>query len=210
MSPAAGLKTRLPHTFYVTPGSHDEDSTCFQYGDQSFCSDNKAHSCSFGRFDNGKSEGDCGFNCGPPGANGPGTAPKGARDAFMGHGKAGNKEKDHYVKGRCRVHVQMFQRNENKDSLNPFDQYGIELYLADDQKTIIAYQPKTFALYNTDPVTAQGPLPYEVQVWPGRGDNDSLRFKYNDKIWHSDYKEHCEKFSAFSDGWSHGVCSFDC
>lgn len=58
-----GVSSKLPLVFVVTPGNVDNDPVTFNYGTQSWAYADAAHPCNFGRFNNGKREGDCGFSC---------------------------------------------------------------------------------------------------------------------------------------------------
>jgi hypothetical protein len=55
----------LPVDMIVTLGAVDSDAILFQYGDQSWGSNDQAHHSNWGAYDNGKREGDTGFSCPP-------------------------------------------------------------------------------------------------------------------------------------------------
>lgn len=56
------VTSKLPWTLVVIPGNVDEDPISFKYSTQSWTSDDEAH-CSFGGYEDGNREGDCGFTC---------------------------------------------------------------------------------------------------------------------------------------------------
>ena len=55
--------SRLPNDVIVTAQNVDADALLFQYGDQTFGSNDQAHHCNFGKYDSGSRNGDCGFTC---------------------------------------------------------------------------------------------------------------------------------------------------
>lgn len=57
-----GVTSQLPAVLIVTTGAVDDDSVLFDYNGAHWGSNDQAH-CSFGRYDSGKREGDCGFTC---------------------------------------------------------------------------------------------------------------------------------------------------
>jgi hypothetical protein len=57
------VDSRLPLPLIVTAGNVDSDAVLFNYGDQAFGSNDQAHHCDFGAYDNGARDGDCGFTC---------------------------------------------------------------------------------------------------------------------------------------------------
>lgn len=56
-----GFGGQLPVQLIVTMGNVDKDPVQFAYGDQNWDSDSSQ--CKMGKYDHGKREGDCGFNC---------------------------------------------------------------------------------------------------------------------------------------------------
>ena len=57
------IDTALPHLMYVTAGAVDDDAVLFNYGDESWGSNDQPHHSNFGSYDSGKREGDTGFSC---------------------------------------------------------------------------------------------------------------------------------------------------
>lgn len=57
------FKTDLPVDMIVTLGAVDDDAILFNYGDQSWGSNDQPHHSNWGAYDNGKREGDTGFSC---------------------------------------------------------------------------------------------------------------------------------------------------
>lgn len=57
------LDSMLPVGMDITSGTVDDDPISFAYGDQFFDSNDAAHQCSFGGYDGGMRQGDCGFTC---------------------------------------------------------------------------------------------------------------------------------------------------
>jgi hypothetical protein len=57
----SGFGGQLPVQLIVTTGGVDADPVKFAYGDQSW--DSNSDQCKMGKYDSGKREGDCGFNC---------------------------------------------------------------------------------------------------------------------------------------------------
>ena len=53
----------LPKPFKIYSPDVDSDAIWMHYGDQHFTSNDQPHHCNFGKYDNGKREGDCGFSC---------------------------------------------------------------------------------------------------------------------------------------------------
>ena len=53
----------LPHTFHVTAGNVDDDAVFMTYANQSWGSNDQEHHCTFGSYDCGNRDGDCGFAC---------------------------------------------------------------------------------------------------------------------------------------------------
>ncbi|KAL8954738.1 MAG: hypothetical protein Q9183_006958, partial [Haloplaca sp. 2 TL-2023] len=53
----------LPYTFGVTAPNLDADAVYMTYNGQNWGSNNQDHHCSFGAYDSGKREGDCGSTC---------------------------------------------------------------------------------------------------------------------------------------------------
>ena len=47
----------------VEGGGVDDDAVLFKYAEQHFGSNDQDHQCNFGKYDNMKREGDCGFTC---------------------------------------------------------------------------------------------------------------------------------------------------
>jgi hypothetical protein len=57
------VPSKLPHVMLVEAGNVDNDAVLFKYAEQHFGSNDQAHHCNFGAYDNMKREGDCGFTC---------------------------------------------------------------------------------------------------------------------------------------------------
>lgn len=59
--PDASVTSKLPFTLEITSGNVDADPISFAYGGDKWTSDDSR--CSVGKYDNGKREMDCGFEC---------------------------------------------------------------------------------------------------------------------------------------------------
>lgn len=57
------ITSRLPYPVVLTPGNVDADAVLFSYNGQNWGSNDQSHHSNFGRYDNGKREGDTGFTC---------------------------------------------------------------------------------------------------------------------------------------------------
>lgn len=60
---AVAVDSRLPFVMIVTTQNVDKDPVLFRYSGQSWDSNDQAHHCNFGAYDNGNRDGDCGFTC---------------------------------------------------------------------------------------------------------------------------------------------------
>lgn len=57
------IESDLPFKMETTVGKVDSDAILFKYGDQSWGSNDQPHHSDFGAYDNGKREGNTGFQC---------------------------------------------------------------------------------------------------------------------------------------------------
>lgn len=57
------VDSRLPLVLIVTAQNVDNDPLLFKYAGQSWGSNDQAHHCNFGAYENGNRDGDCGFTC---------------------------------------------------------------------------------------------------------------------------------------------------
>ena len=58
------MTSRLPSPLMIKVGPTDGDAVVFDYpGNAEWNSNDQSHHCSFGKYDGGKREGDCGFTC---------------------------------------------------------------------------------------------------------------------------------------------------
>lgn len=111
-----------------------------------------------------------------------------------------------YEKGRCRVHVTQYQKNESN---NPSSVYRFDLMIFDNANKV------TGQLFGVDAPTNQNVdmtslLPYVLQVAAGEVDDSAVLFKYADQSWGSNDQEHECNFGGYEDGNRDGDCKFDC
>lgn len=211
VDPAIIVPSKLPFNLIVSDNGAD-DTVCFWYSDQYWCSNDQAHHCNFGKYDGDTKarEGNCGFTCNNPGSSPPASAtqqvPAGAVTAYMGTGAAAATAvaaPKSYAPGSCGLHIRQYQKTETANDLNPGPDYALELTLYDAKKTLLAYMDKTDAPTGKW-LNIQGPLPWIVQASTEAVDSDPVDLRYAVQSWTT------KSSQCSQGGWNKGVRDIDC
>ncbi|KAJ5601176.1 hypothetical protein N7510_010710 [Penicillium lagena] len=208
------VPSKLPYDLWVQVGDGDDDPICFWYSNQYWCTDNDDWGCNIGEYDSGERNGDCGFSCPNPMDDFPTTTydlPSPAKTAYDGTSvptSTAAPPEVTYAQGACGVHVIQYQKNENKNGLNPTDYYQVQFEVKDADNNLITTSPTSQA-ESGNPVTIQGDgLEYPFSVTVGDIDSDPVSFKYNDQEWDSD-ADQCS-VGKYDTGTRNMDCGFTC
>jgi len=227
-APLAIADSSLPYQLIVSTGNIDKDPVSFWYGDQYWDSTSKANHCSFGGYDSGTRQGDCGFTCnlpaGPPAVSATVAhkLPAAATPAAPGVTEIVNTyitpsptptpaagsppppaPKPTYATGRCHVHVVQYQKHEG--STNPTGNYEIEATLFDGKGIPLSESGKVAA--PAGKVIVVKGLVSDFDVTVGNIDNDPIAFSFAGQKFSS--KGGC-KVGGYDSGSRNMDCGFSC
>lgn len=218
----------LPYDLIVAAqGPEDSSPIDFWYGDQWWTGNNQDHHCSFGAYDSGARQGDCGFTCALPIANPAPSAtitmplPAGATAAIGGSmvftntyitasptpstpGPPLPPPTPTYATGWCWVHVVQYQKWEAGE--NPTGNYEVEVTIFDAAKSAIGTSGQVPALTGQAVDVAGLVMPFQVTA--PELDSQPLGFAYNGRSWNSDSSD-CST-GGYDSGKRDMDCGFSC
>ncbi|KAL9040590.1 MAG: hypothetical protein Q9214_004427, partial [Letrouitia sp. 1 TL-2023] len=122
----------------------------------------------------------------------------------------GKNPKGVFQVGKCRAHVEQFQKDEGDTehgNFNPLHDYQVSVDVFDDSNRQIGQASKQSAAKPLQVVNAN--LPFDIIVVPGGTDNDPMNFWFADQYWDSNDKDRC-KVGDYDSGSRKMDCSFDC
>lgn len=114
-----------------------------------------------------------------------------------------------YQPGKCRVHVEQWQRNEMTNGENVLNNFQLAIDIFDNANHEIASATKESAIKPLEVVNSE--LPFDLIVATGTGDNDPLSFWYADQFWLSSTAnaKQCQ-IGSYDSGSRKLDCTFDC
>lgn len=227
------VNSELPYNIIVATGAVDEDAVCFWYSDQWWCSNDQAHHCDFGPYNDGLRTGDCDFSCPAPTSAPPATATqpipttmitavagplvftRPATTTTLSNGVTSvitptvaaptYSPTGTFSPGNCGLHVRQHQRNE-KDQ-NPTNDFELEVTLYDGKQKEIGGSGQVSAPSGQN-ITVLSSLPNPFMAQTGDADDDPVLFFHDSDRWDSSSQQ-C-KVGKYSSGHRDMDCGFSC
>ncbi|KAI4212618.1 MAG: hypothetical protein LQ351_004690 [Letrouitia transgressa] len=117
----------------------------------------------------------------------------------------GKNPKGVFQVGKCRAHVEQFQKDEGNTNL--LHDYQVAVDVFDNSNRQIGQASKQSAAKPLEVVNAN--LPFNIIVVPGGTDDDPMNFWFADQYWDSNNKDRCS-VGAYDSGSRKMDCTFDC